>query len=64
MGKIKHSIGNLVKNMNQDLYDDIQDFLMFQTYKKRKRMDVSEYPVQLKNDYEKYHGGGIRFKKS
>ncbi len=46
MGKIKHSIGNLVKNMNQDLYDDIQDFLMFQTYKKRKRMDVSEYPVQ------------------
>ena len=64
MGKIKHSIGNLVKNMNQDLYDDIQDFLMLQTYKKRKRMDVSEYPVQLKNDYEKYHGGGIRLKKS
>lgn len=64
MRKIKHCIGNLIKIMNEDLYDDIQDFLMFQTYKKRKRMDVSEYPVQLKNDYEKYHGGGIRLKKS
>lgn len=42
MRKIKHCIGNLMKNMNQDLYDDIQDFLMFQTYKKRKKMAVSE----------------------
>lgn len=34
MGNIKYCVGNVIKNMNQDLYDDIQDFLMFQIYKK------------------------------
>ena len=57
MRKIKYYVGNLIKNMNQDVYDDIQDFLMFQTYKRRKKMSISEYPDQLKKDFETYRGG-------
>lgn len=59
MRKIKYYVGNLIKNMNQDVYDDIQDFLMFQTYKRRKKMSISEYPDQLKKDFETYRGGGV-----
>ena len=57
MGKLKHYIGELIKNMDKETYDEIQDFLMCQTYKKRLKISVTDYPIQLKKDYEKNRGG-------
>lgn len=57
MGSLKHFCGKLIRESNKEFYDEIQDFLFYQTYKKRKKMNVSEYPAQLKKDYENYRGG-------
>lgn len=56
MSKIVHYAGKFIKSINKDLYGDIHRFLFLQTYKKRRKLNKSQYPVELKKDYEAYTG--------